>query len=259
MSTAYLGPEFDIHGGGLDLVFPHHENEVAQSKAAGDGFARFWLHNSWITMAGEKMSKSLGNSTLVRELVREVRPIELRWYLVGAHYRSNLELSEPALKEAATSFRRIEGFLNRAAEAHPEFRAGDVVLPSEFATAMNEDLGTPAALAVVHAFVTAGNSALADKRDCSSEARSVLAMLDVLGVDPTAPEWAGSSDSAADASLVALDALVQAQLERRARARADKDWSTADEVRDLLKAVGIQIEDTSEGARWSLVDTQEES
>ncbi len=114
MATKYLGPTFDIHGGGLDLVFPHHENEIAQSVAAGDGFARYWMHNAWLTIGGEKMSKSLGNSLLVTEIVKKWRPVEVRYYLGAAHYRSNIEFSDEALDEAAAAYRRIENFVERA-------------------------------------------------------------------------------------------------------------------------------------------------
>ena len=149
MAASYLGPAFDIHGGGLDLIFPHHENEIAQSKAAGDPFARYWMHNAWVTTTGEKMSKSLGNSLLVREVVKRVRPIELRYYLVSAHYRSMIEFSDEALAEAAAGFRRIEGFLQRAGGADRRARRPPCRAPTS-TTAMDDDLGVPAALAVVH-------------------------------------------------------------------------------------------------------------
>src|SRR5690242_21672998 len=175
MATRYLGPAFDIHGGGLDLVFPHHENEIAQSKAAGDGFARYWMHNGLLGLDGEKMSKSLGNSLLVSEVLTRVRAPELRYYLVQAHYRSLLEYSEDALEEAAAAYQRIERFAVRAAEVlmdgggRPEGRpaaareAADAEAqpPVSFRVAMDDDLGVPAALAAVHACVRDGNQALA--------------------------------------------------------------------------------------------------
>ncbi|WP_181783525.1 cysteine--tRNA ligase, partial [Pseudonocardia pini] len=116
MATAYLGPEFDLHGGGLDLVFPHHENERAQSQAAGDPFARYWLHNAWVTMGGEKMSKSLGNTLSIDALLQRVRGVELRYYLVGPHYRSAIEYSDAALAEAVAAYGRIESFVHRVGE-----------------------------------------------------------------------------------------------------------------------------------------------
>ncbi|MEY3606666.1 MAG: Cysteinyl-tRNA synthetase 1, partial [Actinomycetota bacterium] len=161
MAQAYLGDAFDIHGGGLDLVFPHHENEVAQSKAAGQDFANFWLHNAWVTTAGEKMSKSLGNSLVVTEVAKRVRPIELRWYLASAHYRSNLEFSDSALQESAVAFQRIENFVERAAAVVGDIELTSAAINSDFANAMNEDLNVPAALAVLHEVVGEGNTLLA--------------------------------------------------------------------------------------------------
>ena len=251
MAGKYLGAEFDIHGGGLDLVFPHHENELAQSGAAGDRFARFWLHNAWVTTSGEKMSKSLGNSLLVSEVVQRVRPIELRYYLGAAHYRSHIEYSEDAMTEAAAGFRRIEGFLVRAREVVGEV-AADVVVPAAFADAMNDDLGVPQALAVVHDTVRAGNAALADGQaaEVAAAVGAVGAMLGVLGLDPRAEPWAG--DGVRDELRPVIDALVQVALAQRAEARARKDFAAADAVRDGLKGAGILIEDTPHGPRWTV-------
>jgi len=251
MAGKYLGAEFDIHGGGLDLVFPHHENELAQSGAAGDRFARFWLHNAWVTTSGEKMSKSLGNSLLVSEVVQRVRPIELRYYLGAAHYRSHIEYSEDAMTEAAAGFRRIEGFLVRAREVVGEV-AADVVVPAAFADAMNDDLGVPQALAVVHDTVRAGNAALADGQaaEVAAAVGAVGAMLGVLGLDPQAEPWVG--DGVRDELRPVIDALVQVALVGRAEARARKDFAAADAVRDGLKGAGILIEDTPNGTRWTV-------
>ena len=255
MAGKYLGPSFDIHGGGLDLIFPHHENEIAQSKAAGRGFANYWLHNAWVTTSGEKMSKSLGNSLLVHEVVRRVRPVELRYYLVSAHYRSMVEFSFEALEENAVSFRRIEGFLKRAVEdaniADTEVRPAD--RPAAFDAAMNDDLGAPQALAVVHDTVREGNAALArnDLQAATSAHHAVVAMLDVLGVNPYVEPWlAASSD---DSELrAAVDSLIGGLLVARADARAAKDWATADRIRDQLAQAGIVVDDTAGGVRWSL-------
>ncbi|HRI96154.1 MAG TPA: cysteine--tRNA ligase, partial [Nocardioides sp.] len=178
MAGKYLGAAFDIHGGGVDLRFPHHENEQAQSRAAGHRFAAYWMHNAWITTAGEKMSKSLGNSLLIPEVLKRVRGIELRYYLVAAHYRSHVEFSFEALDEAAAGFRRIENFLDRAGASE----RGDV--PDAFAAAMDDDLGTPAAVAVLYDAVREGNRQLAAGEDATATAESVRAMLDVLGLDP---------------------------------------------------------------------------
>jgi cysteinyl-tRNA synthetase len=242
MCKAYLGPDFDIHCGGLDLVFPHHENERAQSKAAGDGFSRYWLHNGWVTMGGEKMSKSLGNVLSVPNVLKSVRPQELRYYLGSAHYRSMLEYSDTALETAAVTYRGIEGFVNRTVE-----RAGEVPLGTwtdDFADALNDDLGVPKALAAVHATVKAGNNAL-------ERASKVRAMLSILGVDPLDPHWAADSGDN-DAVVGALGVLVDAELQRRAQAKIDKDWPTADAIRDRLAKAGVDVTDTPNGPVWSV-------
>jgi len=247
MAGKYLGAAFDIHGGGVDLRFPHHENEQAQSRAAGHPFASYWLHNAWITTSGEKMSKSLGNSLLIPEVLKRVRGIELRYYLVAAHYRSHVEFSFEALDEAAAGFRRIENFLDRAG-------AGDRgELPEAFAAAMDDDLGTPAAVAVLYDAVREGNRQLAAGEGVAgTTAGQVRAMLEVLGLDPADPAWP-SSGGGADAKLTgAVDALVAGLLEQRQAAREAKDFATADAIRDQIKAAGIEVEDTPTGPKWSL-------
>jgi cysteinyl-tRNA synthetase len=266
MSTKYLGSTFDIHGGGLDLKFPHHENELAQSTAAGDGFARYWMHNGLVKLDGEKMSKSLGNSLLVDAMITRVAPVELRYYLVQAHYRSDIEYSAEALGEASSAFRRIEGFLTRAASAGGHLAQGDPSLalpgarvglpaasslPAAFAAALDDDFGVPQALAVVHDCVREGNSALAagDAAGAAKQAESVLAMLAVLGLDPFAPPFADSANS--DLTSV-VDALVSVALEQRQAARARRDYQAADVIRDQLQAAGIVVEDTAAGPRWEL-------
>ncbi|MFI8569503.1 cysteine--tRNA ligase [Rhodococcus sp. NPDC078407] len=251
MAENYLGADFDIHCGGLDLVFPHHENERAQSMAAGDGFSRYWLHNGWVTMGGEKMSKSLGNVLSVPNVLKKVRPQELRFYLGGAHYRSMLEYSDTALETAAVTYRGIEGFVRRAVE-----RAGEVPMgkwTAGFAEALDDDLAVPKALAEIHATVTLGNTALesGDLSAAVEHAGSVRAMLDILGVDPLDPQWSGESGSDA-AALDALGVLVEAELERRATAKATKDWAVADEIRDRLAKAGVDVTDTPNGPEWSL-------
>lgn len=254
MAQAYLGDAFDIHGGGLDLVFPHHENEVAQSKAAGQDFANFWLHNAWVTTAGEKMSKSLGNSLVVTEVAKRVRPIELRWYLASAHYRSNLEFSDSALQESAVAFQRIENFVERAAAIVGDVDLKSVAVNSEFATAMNEDLNVPAALAVLHEVVGEGNTLLAKKADAAALIgclTSVRQMLDVLGVDPLSPTWADDSKNAQQLES-ALDYFVQQSIAVRNAAKENKNFDAADAIRDSLRNAGIALEDTSDGVRWNL-------
>jgi cysteinyl-tRNA synthetase len=256
MARTYLGPQFDIHGGGLDLVFPHHENEIAQSQAAGDRFANYWMHNAWVTTAGEKMSKSLGNSLLVSEVVKRVRAIELRYYLAGAHYRSMLEFSEESLREAGTGFRRLEGFVQRAVEIVGVIEPSKV--PEQFAEALNDDLGVPAALAVLHEAVTTGNKLLSggDTPSLREALGGVRAMLDVLGVDPLAEPWIHAG-SGADAELRrAVDGLVAVALEQRTAARGRKDFAAADGIRDQLRSAGIVVEDTPHGPRWELASEQ---
>ena len=249
MSTWYLGAEFDIHGGGLDLQFPHHENEQAQSHAAGDGFAQFWMHNHWVTMAGEKMSKSLGNVLSIDNMLESVRPVELRYYLGSAHYRSVLEYSPEALQEAAAGYRRIEDFVHRAGSPEPS------AWTAAFEQALNDDFSVPKALAEIHNTVRAGNSALAsgDAEQASALAAQVRAMAAVLGVDPVAWDNAGgNAGGETDRTLEALDTLVQAELQRRTEARAAKNWAVADEVRDRLAAAGIEVTDTADGPTWQI-------
>ena len=260
MSTKYLGSTFDIHGGGMDLIFPHHENEIAQSRAAGDGFARYWLHNGLLGLAGEKMSKSLGNSLLVTDVLRRVRAPELRYYLVQAHYRSLLEYSEDALEEAAAAYQRIERFVLRASEVLMGAADDDGApgLPVSFRSAMDEDLAVPAALAAVHASIRDGNQALAaaDKPGVRASLVQARAMLEVLGLDPLAPPWADAAGSAGpgagDRLRDVLGSLVRLTLQQRDAARARRDYATADAIRDGLDEIGIQVEDTPEGPRWEL-------
>jgi cysteinyl-tRNA synthetase len=250
MSTKYLGETFDIHAGGLDLVFPHHENEIAQSKAVGDGFARYWLHNGLLTIGGEKMSKSLGNSLLVSELLKRVRPVELRYYLGQSHYRSTAEYSEELLDEAAAAYRRIEGFVTRAVEVVGEVAPAERV-PDDFAAAMNDDLGVPQALAIVHNAIRTGNTALSggDKETLTCILGEVRAMLEVLGLDPLSDQWRSGAGGSDDLHSV-IDALVSLALEQRAAARARGDYATADAIRDRLGQAGIVVEDTPHGTRW---------
>ena len=247
MAHAYLGETFDIHGGGLDLIFPHHENEIAQSESAGWGFANIWMHNAWVTTSGEKMSKSLGNSLQVMEILKEFRGIEMRWYLGSAHYRSMLEFSFEALEESAVNFRRIEGFLARAseilgAEIEPKISA-------EFTKAMNSDLAVPQVLADISEAVRLGNSAITanDLATITKSASEVRGALRVLGCDPFDPVFASGSNS----KQSALDGLITLALEQRTAARARKDFAASDAIRGSLTALGITIEDTPTGSRWT--------
>jgi len=244
MAHAYLGESFDIHGGGLDLIFPHHENEIAQSNAAGYKFANTWMHNAWVTTSGEKMSKSLGNSLQVAEILKKVRGIELRWYLGSAHYRSMLEFSFEALEESGTAFRRIEAFLSRAESVLGTIP--ELLIADEFASAMNDDLAVPQALAFIAESMRIGNSAGEDKKVIAKSAGEIRGALSILGCDPKDAVFAASKSNDA-----ALDGLIKLALEQREAARLRKDFATADQIRDQIAALGITVEDTSNGPRWS--------
>ena len=252
MAAHYLGEQFDIHGGGLDLMFPHHENELAEARGAGLPFARYWLHNGLLTTSGEKMSKSLGNSLLVSDLLRRWRAVELRYYLGSAHHRSTMEYSEDAVAEAAAAYRRIEGFVARTHELVGEQAAEQAAaLPPDFAAAMDDDLGVPQALAVLHTAVREGNAALAarEKAVVAQRYGEVRAMLAVLGLDPLAAPW--RDDRRADLVGV-LDALVTVALDQREEARRRKDYAAADTIRARLAAAGVAVEDTAGGPRWTV-------
>jgi cysteinyl-tRNA synthetase len=251
MVTRYLGPTFDIHGGGLDLVFPHHENEIAQSNAAGDPFAQIWMHNGMVNTAGEKMSKSLGNSLVVADVLERARPQAVRYLLGAPHYRSDLDWSEDGLVEADAAYTRIEGFLERAADLVgdvPDAGVAGAGVPADFATAMDDDLAVPRALGVLHATVREGNAALdnGDKEAVAAALAASRAMVSVLGLSPA--DFAHGSSDAPLQQVVA--ALVPAMLEARQAARACKDFAEADRVRDALAAAGVVVEDTAAGPRW---------
>ncbi|MFC6015397.1 cysteine--tRNA ligase [Plantactinospora solaniradicis] len=251
MCWRYLGAEFDIHGGGLDLTFPHHENELAQSRAAGLPFARYWVHNGLLNLGEAKMSKSLGNVVDLDHVASVgVRPAELRYYLVASHYRSRIDYSDESLREAAVAYRRIEGFVRRAVERVGAGTIGEI--PAAFAEALDDDLNTSAATAVLHDTVRDGQVGLAggDDEVTLTTLGRARAMLDVLGVDPLDVTWAGAGQ---DGDLRAVvDSLVALALEQRAQARSRKDWAAADSVRDQLKHAGVVVEDTPHGPRWTI-------
>ena len=262
MAGKYLGTEFDIHGGGIDLRFPHHENELAQSAAAGHAFARYWMHNAWVTMAGEKMSKSLGNTAQVSEVTKTYNPRAVRFFLLAPHYRSTIEFSPAddgtrgSLSEAEKAIERIDSFVERASEhVEPTWYAATPHRRPEwkaFEEAMNDDLGTPAAVAALFDAVRAGNQALAggDENEIVDYSIMVSMMLDVFGIHPKADEWRDTG-AASDLTPV-VDGLVGALLEQRNTARANKDWAAADAIRDTLANLGLTITDTPAGPRWSL-------
>ena len=258
MATKYLGSKFDIHGGGLDLRFPHHENELAQSLAAGDEFANYWLHNGLVNVAGQKMSKSLGNSIFAADLLASARPLAVRYYLGSAHYRSVLDYHEGVLDEAESAMARIETFIDRASRRLAGTRfdkklGADLmaVLPAAFIKAMDEDLAIPSALAALHEAVRSGNAGI-DGEDLEIAADSlvaVLAMTQILGIDPTSSQWSNGKTSIQD---VAMDALIQALIAERNAARAAKDFARSDAIRDQLKAAGITLEDAADSTHWSV-------
>ena len=248
MAGKYLGKRFDIHGGGLDLRFPHHENELAQSTAAGDDFANFWMHNGMVTYEGEKMSKSIGNTISPVQMLQQARPLVVRYYLGSAHYRSVLDYRPTSLEEARVAIERVEAFLSVTSELmapDPQERR----VPQEFADALDDDMNIPRALAVLHEQTRAGNAALAAGADASECANAVWAMANVLGLT-SLMNLDGSGASGAEHQ--ALDALIHTILEQRASARAEKDWATADRMRDVLAAAGITVKDGAQGSTWSL-------
>ncbi len=245
MAGKYLGSRFDIHGGGLDLRFPHHENELAQSTAAGDDFANFWMHNGMVTYEGEKMSKSIGNTISPAQMLEMARPLVVRYYLGSAHYRSVLDYRPSSLQEAATAIERVEAFL---AATQDLLKPGREV-PEAFAEAMDDDVNIPRALAVLHEQTRAGNAALAAGEDASEAANAVMAMAEVLGL---ARLMSFNAEGTSGAEHEALDALIQAVLAERAEARAQKDWAKADAMRDLLASAGVQVKDGANGSSWSV-------
>ncbi|WP_237221554.1 cysteine--tRNA ligase [Rothia nasimurium] len=246
MAGKYLGETFDIHGGGLDLRFPHHENEMAQSQAAGYGFANFWMHNGLVNYEGEKMSKSIGNIITPEQMLEAARPLVVRYYLGQAHYRSVLDYHPTSLEEARVAVERIEAFLSATRDYHRE----DAAVPEAFAEAMDDDLNIPKALAALHAGVRAGNAALAAGEPVQDVAAQVFAMAKVLGL----VELMSFSDGVRSGSgeHEALDSLIQTMLAQRAEAREAKDWARADEIRDALAAAGITVKDGASGSSWSL-------
>lgn len=252
MAGKYLGAEFDIHGGGLDLRFPHHENEMAQSNAAGHKFANFWMHNGMVTYEGEKMSKSIGNTISPEEMLELADARVVRYFLGQAQYRSMLDYRPDSLAEAGAAVERIDTFI-----ANAKYRLGTAAqaivatqVPEAFADAMDDDLNVPMALAALHETVRQGNASLTSRDDAATELAigQILAMTQVLGLD----DAGNTTDSQAGAEHDALDQLIQAQLAERAQARAAKDYARSDAIRDALASAGITVVDSADGARWTL-------
>lgn len=240
MTLSELGETFDIHGGGLDLRFPHHENELAQSRAAGYEFANHWMHNGLVTVSGQKMSKSLGNGVSVEELFSLGSPAAVRYWLASAQYRSSLDYSPTSLTEAESALGRVANFVRRAKEVAS---AGSIQLPEEFVEAMDSDFNVPAALAVLHDTVRLGNSALdaGDKDAVDRALSSVVRMADVLGLDLMGNEKVATAETIE---------LIEGLIAKRNQARADKDYALADLVRAELTAMGVTIEDQAGNTVW---------
>jgi len=252
MATHYLGSNFDIHGGGLDLRFPHHENELAQSKAAGDKFANYWLHNGLVNVGGQKMSKSIGNTVSSSDLFALASPAAVRYYLASAHYRSVLDYQPSVLAEAEAALERLHAFLKRSERELKQTQFAEidtnVNLPKDFVDEMDDDLNVPAALAVIHEAVTAGNKELDEQqwREASQHRAEVQQMLAVLGLAPS--QW----PSAVSDEHQALDQLVRKLIDQREQARKEKNFEIADSIREQLEASGIELSDGPAGTHWSL-------
>ncbi len=263
MSHRYLGEAFDIHGGGLDLRFPHHENEQAQSHAAGYDFANLWVHNAWVTLAGEKMAKSVGNTLDLQSLLQQASPAVVRFALSSVHHRSMIEWSDDTLALADTQWGNLSSFVEEATAVvgPPDsvFLAPEQ-LPQGYVDALNDDLNVAAALAVIYEHVKLGRKASrdGDQDRLAQELLLVRSMLDVMGLDPGSPQWrafAGSGQDGAEGAGqgdAVLAALVEDILVQRQQARENKDWQTSDMLRDQLAGVGVIVEDGPEGATWTL-------
>ncbi len=244
MIREHLGETIDIHGGGQDLVFPHHENEIAQSRCAhGGDYVRYWMHNAFIDMNGEKMSKSLGNVRTVRELLERYRGEVLRFALLSAHYRSPLNFSGDLLDQARATLDTLYGALRDVQDVEVEM---EVVLSEEpFYKALLDDLNTPIAIAEVHALVRELHKS-SDAEKPALKARILAAgnLLGILDADPE--EWFQGADEAGAISAEEIEALIEA----RQQAKLDKDYARADEIREELTAAGVALEDSPEGTRW---------
>ena len=247
MAEKYLGKNFDIHGGGLDLRFPHHENELAQSRAAGSDFANLWMHNGLVTVEGSKMSKSLGNSVFGAELFKSHSPMVLRYYLLSAQYRSVLDYQPSSLDESESALERIQGFVERASRKLDDSQYdAEKAIPEAFAKAMDDDLNLPAALAILHEAVRDGNQALDEQRlrDAAKSLGEVNAMLELIGIE--------FEDKSEGPEMVALGKIIEQQIELRTKARENKDFQLADEIRDKLAEIGVTLSDDADGTTWSV-------
>ncbi|MDX1483786.1 MAG: cysteine--tRNA ligase [Alphaproteobacteria bacterium] len=247
MSETHLGASFDIHGGGLDLVFPHHENEIAQSTCAhtGQSFARYWVHNGYLTVNGEKMSKSLGNFFTVRDLLDRAPGEAIRFYMLGTHYRQPLDWTLAGLGEARRVMDRFYGALREVSDvdAGP---AGDI--SAKVRAALEDDLNTPLAITAMHEIATGLNKAEGDaeKARLKAELLSAGAVLGLLCHDPEA--WFKGETGACAETIAETE--IEDMIARRAEARLNKDFAEADRIRDTLAEKGVVLEDKAEGTIW---------
>jgi cysteinyl-tRNA synthetase len=243
MAKHFLGESFDIHGGGLDLRFPHHENELAQSRAAGDNFANFWLHNALVTINGNKMSKSLGNGVSVEDLTKAGSWGAIRYWLLSAQYRSNLDYSESSIRDAQAALDRITGFLKRTTDTK-QLHIDMQFLPTEFKEAMDSDINVPGALAVIHERVRAGNTAFDsnDEAKLSECVEQVKAMVHVLGLTFAYQEPLISEE---------LTKQVEDLIQQRQAAKLAKDFARADQIRLELEELGVTLKDMKDVTMWS--------
>jgi cysteinyl-tRNA synthetase len=255
MASKYLGQGFDIHGGGEDLIFPHHENEIAQYEGGtGKPFARYWLHNAFLEVQGQKMAKSVGNVVSPRQLLQRYRGVVLRYALMNAHYRSPLEFSTEVIDEAAAAYERLSTFAVNAARALPPDVEASTVDEGDwapcFVAAIDDDINVPAALAVLFDLVNAANPAIAKaERGDAAAAAELRARLRTFTDLAARLGFAPLLDLP---DVTAFPAVLDLVLELRERARAARDFAAADTVRERLGAVGIRVEDRPGGPRWHL-------
>ncbi len=270
MSQKYLGESFDIHGGGQDLIFPHHENEIAQSEAAtGRPFVRYWLHNGFVNIRGEKMSKSLGNVLTIRQLTSSHHPEVLRLFLLGRHYRSPIDYSEEALKEASRGLERLYGLYHLAEESlkgdSPSLaeRWNPVLerikdFPSRFQEAMDDDFNTPQALSLLFELAREinrlkGKEPRVPREVAEGVKEAILKVSEVLGLLSEEPrEFFEASKRRRLQGVPLSEEEIERLIASRTEARRRKDWEKADQIRDYLASFGIILEDTPQGTIWRI-------
>lgn len=248
MSTECLGAHFDIHGGGMDLQFPHHENEIAQSEAAtGEPFVNYWIHNGFVQVDEEKMSKSLGNFFTVREILNRYQPEEIRYFILSSHYRSPLNYSDDNLDKAKGALQRLYTALRDCDANTPEVL--DASYESRFQDAMNDDFNTPEALAVLFELARAANRARGDNAAEAAQLAGTMKILAArLGILKSSPQTylRGNAEGSDEVDDAEIDSLI----DQREQARTDKNWAEADRIRNRLSELRIVLEDGTGGTRW---------